>query len=170
MTHEPRYVREFAELFQRLGERSFLAQWNVPVLVGSGIVGEVAQHKLDKRRTHAMMGDIEYLPVQTLLDRVWPLRRTNRVRPDRYIAVGEAMDCDVVIPEYTLSSRHCAFTAEGPLEVADLGSLNGTKLNGQQLQPRQRYRVANGSQLAMARIVFVCFTAIGFVAHLQTVR
>lgn len=50
------------------------------------------------------------------------------------LVVGRAPDCDVVVEDSVFSRRHLRFVAEGGrLSVEDLGSSNGTLLNGQLL-------------------------------------
>jgi len=161
-------LREFAETLRTLGARRFRDEYGAPALVGVGLIGELAAQKEDPRHTHAMKGTTEYIPVQSLIDRVWLIRRTNYTRKDSYITVGSKSDCDVVIPEYTVSSRHCAFTMYGKLKVDDLGSLNGTNINLKKLERRELVEVPDGCSMTMARLVFACFTANGFVAHLRT--
>jgi pSer/pThr/pTyr-binding forkhead associated (FHA) protein len=59
------------------------------------------------------------------LRQVIPLRGTEAV-------LGRALDCAVRIPSSSVSRRHCRLSLEdGQLTVADLGSVNGTFLNGE---------------------------------------
>lgn len=167
MAGEPRFVREFSDLLRQSDPRRFRTQWHYPVLIGVGIIGELAAHKQSNRRTHAMAGTTEYVPAESLLDRVWLVRRGDQIRPDNYITLGQKQDCDIVIPEYTLSSRHCAFSRSAPLRIADLGSLNGTRLNGRRLDHRELYEVPNGSEVVLARLKFLCLSADGFIDHLR---
>jgi pSer/pThr/pTyr-binding forkhead associated (FHA) protein len=45
--------------------------------------------------------------------------------------VGRVDDCDVILPDSTVSSHHCTITQErNCVRVADLGSTNGTAING----------------------------------------
>jgi DNA-binding NtrC family response regulator len=49
------------------------------------------------------------------------------------VTIGRVRDCDVVMGQLSISRRHFAITAANPLRLTDLGSSNGTKLNGQRL-------------------------------------
>ena len=49
--------------------------------------------------------------------------------------------------------RHARFSMhDGYLYVEDLGSMNGTRINGFQLTPNQKYRVRDGDELEFARL------------------
>ena len=58
--------------------------------------------------------------------------RTYRLGPGRLI-VGRAPDCDVVIDDEGVSRRHTLFICgtDGTVIVEDLGSTNGTSVNGE---------------------------------------
>ncbi len=48
--------------------------------------------------------------------------------------IGRRQDCDLCIPLMIVSRRHCEINQDrGELKVRDLGSRNGTFLNGQQV-------------------------------------
>jgi TPR repeat protein len=50
---------------------------------------------------------------------------------ERPLILGKAEDCDVLIPEQSISSHHARmWNADGGLQVQDLGSTNGTLVNG----------------------------------------
>jgi len=164
---DPRYLRDFVALRRALTEEEYLLRWGFPALVVHTIVGELAPNKIPRRRTHPMLGAVEYAPVQSLVERVWLLRRTNVERPDSHVLVGQGAECDVWIPEYTLSSHHCAFSTTDAPEVQDLGSLNGTKIDGVPLRPRHWHRLKSGSTVALARLVFVYYSAGGFAKALD---
>ena len=61
--------------------------------------------------------------------------------PTRFV-VGRSDDCDLALPPEPLnqdvSRHHCAFEIEPPLvRVRDLGSLNGTDVNGVEIGRRE---------------------------------
>lgn len=63
-------------------------------------------------------------------------KRPGNPYPDR-MSVGRAFNCDVVLRFPVVSKLHAHFslTAEGQLQLVDLGSSNGTWHNGQRLEP-----------------------------------
>src|SRR5262249_41057489 len=66
--------------------------------------------------------------------------------------IGRAPECDLVIKASEVSKRHCRIqlAADGA-SVEDLGSINGTFVNGQQIQ---RARLSDGDELDIAGHVF----------------
>jgi hypothetical protein len=82
--------------------------------------------------------------------------------PDAVIAVdqlpcvvGRHAGCDRRIPNPVVSRRHCLFTwRDGRVWVEDLGSLNGTFLNGDPVHgPRP---LTDGDRLDIADLSFLC--------------
>ncbi len=60
--------------------------------------------------------------------------RTFRVRRD-VVTIGRLPECDVVLPDPGVSRRHAEIRASGGrYEIADLGSTNGTFLNGEEVR------------------------------------
>jgi len=58
----------------------------------------------------------------------------------------------------TVSRRHARFTFDGQhFYIEDLASLNGSRVNGLQLQPFQPYRLEDGDRVELAglRLIFV---------------
>jgi hypothetical protein len=53
------------------------------------------------------------------------------------VTIGRVTDCDVVVADKGVSRRHAQIrTKDGASTLTDLGSTNGTQLNGQQIQSR----------------------------------
>jgi MoxR-like ATPase len=73
------------------------------------------------------------------------------LRPGAELVLGAAPEADVVIPDPTVSSRHCAIAHRaGLVQVVDLGSRNGVKLAGARVQ---RALCAAGSSFEIGRAV-----------------
>jgi Protein of unknown function (DUF3662)/FHA domain len=81
------------------------------------------------------------------------------------ISIGRLPECDITVDDVNVSRRHCEIrVVEGKARVVDLGSLNGTRLNGRGVPPN-----GNGAPLAnndevwvgAARLRFVIDTGAG---------
>ena len=54
--------------------------------------------------------------------------------PSSVTVIGRRSDCDLYIPLMPISRRHCQLSHnEGVLKIRDLGSRNGTYLNGKRI-------------------------------------
>jgi pSer/pThr/pTyr-binding forkhead associated (FHA) protein len=79
-------------------------------------------------------------------------RRSFSVTRDITV-IGRREDCDLRIPLLDVSRKHCRFIKENStLRVEDLGSSNGTYLNGQRVQESQ---VAPGDTVQLGPVVFI---------------
>jgi pSer/pThr/pTyr-binding forkhead associated (FHA) protein len=74
------------------------------------------------------------------------------------VVVGRSRECDIRIDEGNVSRRHFELVQEGPTAwaVADLGSTNGTEVNGRRVSGRKRLddgdRIsAGGTELVFGR-------------------
>ncbi|MCS7034413.1 MAG: FHA domain-containing protein [Phycisphaerae bacterium] len=67
--------------------------------------------------------------------------------------VGRREDCDVRIPLGEISRKHCRLVRdETGLRIEDLGSSNGTYVNGQRVQSA---RISAGDTIQIGSVVFV---------------
>ncbi len=83
--------------------------------------------------------------------------------PADYI-VGRASRCDICLSEmdqwHLISRRHCLFSVEFNLSVVDLGSLNGTYVNGQKLTPNECIYLRENDRVAIGEIILTVKTAV----------
>ncbi len=72
--------------------------------------------------------------------------------PSNVTVIGRRRNCDLWIPLDSVSRRHCQLSLEdGTLKVRDLGSRNGTFLNGRRI----REEVAHaGDRIQIGPVVF----------------
>lgn len=57
----------------------------------------------------------------------------------RRVVVGRARACEIILLDHNLAIRHRSVEEEGGrLRLLDHGSVHGTYVNGQRLDPRQR--------------------------------
>lgn len=94
-------------------------------------------------------GSSDELAAGTELREVMPVtKRQSNPYPER-ISVGRARNCDIVLRNRSVSKLHAHFrhTGAGKLQIVDLGSYNGTWLNGAQLQAHVGEPVGSGDEL-----------------------
>ena len=72
--------------------------------------------------------------------------------------VGRDEDCDVRLDHKSISKLHCVIVkTDGLLLIRDLGSTNGTFLNGRRLPENTPVRVGDGDRLQFGANVVVKF-------------
>ncbi|MGM0576857.1 MAG: FHA domain-containing protein [Myxococcota bacterium] len=101
-----------------------------------------------------------------------PLRRPvvlDLARKDssdaRWIHLGRRHDNDAVLNDYTVSSRHARFRRDdpgGPMLVEDVGSTNGTTVQGLGLEPGRPHLLASGDVVTFGRLRCYFFEAADF--------
>jgi hypothetical protein len=84
------------------------------------------------------------------------------------VTLGRGHACDVELDEGTLSQLHCVFlkSPEG-WSVEDLGSTNGTWLDGNRLPNRQPFAVAEGSRIQAAQVLLTFHDSPGLWRRLE---
>lgn len=71
---------------------------------------------------------------------------------DDELIVGRCAPADVVIDDDAVSSRHMTLSCDGDnVYVVDLGSTNGTSVNGEKIAPRTPRKIESGDELRVGR-------------------
>ena len=91
--------------------------------------------------------------------RDWALRAQSELLAGQYLTIGgvtvigRGSDCDLTIDDATLSRRHAELSIDhGRLRVRDLGSANGTSVNGERITERE---LNHGDELRFGAKAFV---------------
>jgi pSer/pThr/pTyr-binding forkhead associated (FHA) protein len=84
---------------------------------------------------------------------------TNEVR------IGRRPDLELPLPYPALSGLHAQLVrVDGRWQIEDLGSTNGTRVDGERLAPHQPRPIAPGAQIALGQVTLVFDGAVGAVA------
>ncbi len=151
---ELQYLNEYAQYLNEVGEVAFRVIFSGSVLLGLGMVARVLERPRGwARRTLGREGLEELSAVASVTARVWRLRK-DRIRSDAsMITLGQSVDNDIVIAEYTVSTHHCAFGFDPTgMVICDAGSLNGTSVNGNLLEAGVQVRLRDKSHLVLGRL------------------
>lgn len=74
--------------------------------------------------------------------------------PNSVTVIGRQRTCDLRIPLGTVSKKHCKLHHfDGVLKISDLGSRNGTGLNGKQIKEAI---IQAGDYISVGPVKFVC--------------
>lgn len=84
------------------------------------------------------------------------------------VVLGRGTECDLVINDGTLSSKHLVFTRAGQSwSVEDAGSMNGTKVNGKQLHAGESVALESGAHIEAAQVMLTFWTPEGLWPRLK---
>jgi hypothetical protein len=157
------YVTEYVDDLHRVGKDRYARELARPVLILKGVTGTLRE----SRRSGTVLTDLnETMTLSRLVGRVFPLIK-SRHSPPGPILVGRSAECDVAIPDYSISNRHCFFVDAGPqTQLGDSGSTNGTFVEGKQLAPKQLVPLNGGETLVIGRFAFLFLRPAGFLDYL----
>jgi hypothetical protein len=152
-------VEELASELRRKGyERLFEDYPASSVLIGVGILGiPPMRAERSNRGTIRFTPDDqqEHVAAKSLVGRVWFLTKKRENRHQSRIIIGRTSDSDVTIPELSISVEHAALQATPfGLAVQDLGSTNGTFVDGERVMKGVTVSLYSGMMLALARFEF----------------
>ena len=151
----------------------FLIGYPNPVLVA----GEVKDGRLIRLTDRGNYGTHQYLSVNTILNskkpsaspvRFMPIRHRNLDEDqvtDRWMQVGRTSESEIMVNDYTISKRHARIRharGRGGYMLEDLGSTNGTWINGERLIKDAPIRVQSADTIRFGRHVFTFFLARDF--------
>lgn len=85
------------------------------------------------------------------------------------IVIGRGQDCDIVLDEHQVSRQHARLqhTAQG-WTLVDLGSTNGTQVNGQPLRANQPYTLQPGDRVTLGNSVLALQQPVADAAQPET--
>ena len=159
------YATEYKEELNRLGASGFARAYFQPVLVVLGMAGDMNEPRSDGG-TGVVSVDAVFA-CGRLTGRVFPVvKPRNSSRGP--ITVGRTSENDIAIPEYSVSRRHCIISrVETEYRLTDMGSTNGTIVDGVPLTPRKPLRLRGGETISLGRLMLVFYFSEGFIRHLQ---
>lgn len=151
-------VRELKELAARLDAVSFAKQLGPFVLVERPFKKERKSGSLDltPKTTRPLKGSRSNKGVLDF-DDLW-VATLPPLRDDDEVLIGRTADCDVMLDEGTVSKHHAMIRwKKKHAELEDLGSSNGTLLNGVRAPPRQGLRLEDNDAIDFGgvRVLFL---------------
>ncbi len=155
----------------KIGSAAFQVKYRGAVLVGLGMSAKVSERPLTwRRRTLATIEMEELVEVQSVVDRVWRVRKDPGAQRGANITVGQSADNDIVLPEYTISTQHCAFVFDAAgLSIMDLDALNGLKINDVLIEPNTPFRLKDKVEVTLGRIKLEYLRNESFISLVQDI-
>ena len=169
------FLHELAAEFKLRGRARFFDQYPASsVMVGLGILGylEEKQKPTENHTYRFQQHDANgHILSDSLADRVWFVVKKPENRQEMRIVVGRTSESDLTIPELSISTEHCAFEASPfGLNLTDLGSTNGTLVDGRMLRKGDSAALKSGSKIILGRFEFEFLRHKDFISRLQYTR
>ncbi len=156
----PTYLDGYEAELARLGLPSFVQAYPSSVLIVTAVSGTLMANT--SRSGTMTVVSAEEAQAAALAGRVFPVVKGRNSRPGP-VAIGRTADNDLVIPEYSISTRHCILAlVDGEYRLTDLGTVNGTLVNEVRLTPRKPCRLRGGDSVRMGRFTLLFHLARGF--------
>jgi len=158
----------------------FLIGYPNPVFVA----GEVKDGRLIRMVDKGNYGTHHYLSVSTMLNskkttaspvRFMPIRHhsVDDEQPvDRWMQIGRTSESEIMINDYTISKRHARVRharGRGGYMLEDLGSTNGTWINGEKLLEDAPIRIQSADTIRFGRHIFTFYLARDFYDFLNEI-
>jgi len=154
-TLEALSMEQLAGELKRRGEESFKNRYPHPFLVVVFVPPEESEEEEHFTRKATFS---DYIPRKGRLSgmKAIPLVKTSRNVFSSKITVGRATNNDVIIRAQMVSKAHAAFVLDDGerIKLMDMGSANGTMLNGKKLKKREMSAVDSGDTITFWRFVF----------------
>ena len=111
MAREPQFVGEYAAEMNTIGSIAFQVKYRGFVLVGVGLVANVSDRPQSwKRRTLGAVAVDEPIASESIIERIWRVRKGEGAQRGAAVMVGQSSDNDIILPEYTVSTQHASFS------------------------------------------------------------
>jgi pSer/pThr/pTyr-binding forkhead associated (FHA) protein len=159
------YLEQFAEQYRDVGEESFKRLYPWPFLVALGMAGEIEESRASGTSIINLTDSI--LERGRIAGRVFPLSKA-RDSPKGPITIGRTSENDVVIPEYSVSRKHCFIASvEGSYRVTDWGSANGTLVNEIDIGKMTPRALHGGEIITLGRLMLIFLPPRNFAEHVR---
>lgn len=165
-------ISELIQSWYAVERSEFLAAHRDPVLVGVGVL-DVKLLRHPRRAGSTLCLGFESSPGATdhpahpLVGAIVPVSGRGE-REQRRLVVGRTEPADIVVDDPSVSERHCSLEWRGSaLMVSDLGSTNGTLINGTPLEQPLAHTLRDEDILTLGRHSFQYFTPDVLYTYLQ---
>ncbi|MEW5847488.1 MAG: FHA domain-containing protein [Myxococcota bacterium] len=167
MTLAVRKIEEMVPLARAYTEDGFCQRFNHPFILGKEVLEEEFVFRTRVATEASMVGPPPAAsstangeaPLR-IRDWVLPLDKAGASNGSTRIFLGRASNNDLVVPHPTVSKLHAYFSKDhDKWWLIDVGSSNGTKMNGMRAPTRARVSLNDGDTLVFGKCVFTFVSA-----------
>jgi hypothetical protein len=124
--------------------------------------------EVDIQTVETKLSDFDYEEKRKPIVKIVALEKSNRNAFKTKITVGRAKNNDVIIRASKVSKIHAAFVVgKDDWQLVDMGSVNGTVVNGERLEKSQSIKLNSGDMISFWRYVFEYHDLDSFIAILN---
>ena len=161
------YLEQFAEQFRDVGMESFRRLYPWPFQVALGMAGDLDSSNPSGTTIIKIADNV--LERGRIAGRVFALVKA-RYSPRGPITIGRTSENDVVIPEYSVSRKHCFIAVvDGDYRITDWGSANGTLVNERDIGKMTPHPLRGGEILTLGRLMLLFLPPRDFAEHVRGV-
>lgn len=161
------YLDQFAEQFREVGMEAFRRLYPSPFLVTLGMAGDLGMNNTSGTTIIRISDSV--LERGRIAGRVFPVVKA-RYSPQGPVLIGRTAENDIVIPEYSVSRKHCFIAAvSGGHRITDWGSANGTLVNEVEIGKMKPFPLQGGEVLTLGRLMLLFLLPAQFAEHVRGV-
>jgi hypothetical protein len=124
--------------------------------------------EVDLQTVETKLSDFDHEDKRKPIVQVVPLEKSNRNAFKSKITLGRAKNNDVIIRAAKVSKIHAAFVmGKDDWQLLDMGSVNGTVVNGERLEKNQSIKLSSGDVISFWRYIFEYHDLDSFIAILN---
>ena len=166
-TLETLSVDFLAEQLQKRGEDGFRLKYPHSFLVLRFSPPDDTE-EVDLQTVETQLSEFDQEDRRKPIVKIVALEKSERNAFKTKITVGRAKNNDVIIRAAKVSKIHAAFViGKDEWQLMDMGSVNGTMVNGERLEKNQSVKLNSGDMISFWRYVFEYHDLDSFVAVLQ---
>jgi hypothetical protein len=160
-------VQDLVEELIRRGEAAFRKRHPHPFMVLRYSPPDDSE-EVDLQTVETKLSDFDYQEKRKPIIKAVPLIKSDRNAFKTKITLGRAKNNDVILRAAKVSKIHAAFVVgKDQWQLMDMGSVNGTVVNGERLEKNQPVEIQSGDMLSFWRYVFEYHDLDSFIAILR---
>ena len=163
-------VGELASELDRIGEKSFRQKYSHPFLVEVYRPQDDFENDEDAQTGEVPIVDFSQEVSKWMIMKAIAVTKLDRDISKPLVTVGRSKSNDIVLKGSKISKQHAAFIRDkDQWQLMDMGSANGTAVNGNRLQKNQKVKIKSRDVISFWRYAFEFHEASSFIEFLLKV-
>ena len=170
LKQDPSSVGELARELEKIGEKAFRQKYSHPFLVEVYRPQDDFEDDDDAQTGEVPVVDFSQEVSKWMIMKAIAVAKPNRDVSEFRVTVGRSKSNNIVLRGSKISKCHAAFYRDNEhWQLMDLGSVNGTAVNGNRLQNNQKARIKSKDVISFWRYTFEFHEASSFIKFLLMV-